>query len=574
MNSLIRILGYLRPHRRLVVTMFSFASLATIFDLLPPKLIGMIIDDVIQAERTELLPWVLSGLVMAYGLKNVLNSFRIRFNNILEQRVIFHLRQQVFHALQRLSISYYENRSTGEIMSRVMSDTEHVERIFIDGLESMLTATLTLVGITIILFALNWKLALLSLIPIPLLIFSGITFSRRVHGYYHVIRKSTADLSAYLQDALSGIRETMGFNRHKYEHARFDEKSRAVNASTLQAMFLWSVYSPSMIFIGSLGTVFVLWVSPSEIASGQLSVGDLVMFMLYLALFYVPINQIHSVNHMLQHALAASERIFEVLDTEPDVVDRMGVVTPQEKLEGVVSLQDVRFDYRQDLPVLNGVTINIPPGQRVALVGPSGAGKSTLIKLMMRFYDVKGGSLSLDGVDVRDLPLAYLRSQVGLVQQEPFLFNGTVRDNIAYSNPEATQSDIEGVAMAARAHEFIMELPEKYDTWIGERGVKLSVGQKQRVAIARVLLKDPPIVIFDEATSNIDTETEVKIREALDVLTQGRTTIVIAHRLSTLQQVDRILVLERGCLVDEGTHSILLARDGLYRTLYQAQFER
>ncbi len=348
MNSLLRILGYLRPHRRLVLTTLSFATLATVFDLLPPWLIKVIIDDVIQAGRTALLPWVLVGLVAAYGLKNVLNSFRIRFNNILEQRVIFDLRQQVFHALQRLSVSFYENRSTGEIMSRVMSDTEHVERIFIDGLEGMLTASLTLAGITILLFTLNWKLALLALIPIPVLAISASVFSRRVHHYYHEIRKNTADLSAYLQDALSGIRETMGFNRHEYERARFDQKSQAVNASTLKAMFLWSVYSPSMIFLGSLGTVLVLWVSPSEVSSGELSIGELFMFVSYLALFYVPVNQIHSVNHMLQHALAASERIFDVLDAEPDVVDRPGVMAPKGKLEGTVTLTKVLFAYRSD----------------------------------------------------------------------------------------------------------------------------------------------------------------------------------------------------------------------------------
>ena len=549
-----------------------FATFTTIFDLLPPWLIKVIIDDVIQAQRADLLPWVLGGLVLAYGLKNTLNSLRIRFNNILEQRVIFHLRQQVFHALQRLSISFYENRSTGEIMSRVMSDTEHVERIFIDGLEGMLTAFLTLVGITILLFALNWKLALLALIPIPILIASTIIFSKKVHGYYHEIRKKSADLSAYLQDALSGIRETMGFNRHEYECARFDQKSQAVNVSTLKAMLLWSVYSPGMIFVGTLGTVLILWVSPSQVASGHLSIGELFMFVSYLALFYVPVNQIHSVNHMLQHALAASERIFDILDTEPEIVDPPGISTRVKRLEGTVTLKDVEFSYRPNVPVLRKVSLHIPSGQRVALVGPSGAGKSTLIKLAMRFYDVKTGSLSLGGVDVRNLPLDFVRGQIGLVQQEPFLFNGTVRDNIAYSNPDATQSEIEGVAIAARADEFIEELPEKYDTWIGERGVKLSVGQKQRVAIARVLLKDPAVVIFDEATSNIDTETEVKIREALEVLTQGRTTIVIAHRLSTLQQVDRILVLNRGELIEDGKHASLIEKKGLYRTLYEAQF--
>ena len=573
MNVLLRILGYLRPHRSLVLTTFSFAALATIFDLLPPWLVKVIIDDVIQENRFSLLPWVLGGLVLAYGFKNVANSLRIRFNNILEQRVVFQLRQQVFHALQRLSIKFYEDRSTGEIMSRIMNDAEHVERIFIDGLESTLTASLTLIGITIVLFAVNWKLALLALVPIPILVVSAVRFSRRVHGYYHEIRKNTAELSAYLQDALSGIRETMTFNRHSFERERFDARNREVSQSNLKAMFLWSVYSPGMIFLGAMGTVLILWVGSTEVAQGDLKVGELVMFVAYLALFYVPVNQIHSVNHMLQHALAASERIFEVLDARPEVEDLHGVVAPPTRFPGSVRFEGVDFAYKPESQVLHGISLSVEAGESVALVGPSGAGKSTMIKLLMRFYDVKGGSLALDGLDVRRMPLAFLRSQIGLVQQEPFLFNGTVRENIIYGDLDATDHAIEQVAVAARAHDFIMELPEQYETRIGERGVKLSVGEKQRVAIARVLLKNPPIVVFDEATSNIDTETEVKIREALTVLTRGRTTIFIAHRLSTLQQVDRIIVLERGRVVEEGTHAELLDKKGLYTNLYEAQFQ-
>lgn len=573
MNVLLRILGYLRPHRPLVLTTFSFAAMATIFDLLPPWLVKVIIDDVIQENQFSLLPWVLGGLVLAYGFKNVANSLRIRFNNILEQRVVFQLRQQVFHALQRLSINFYEDRSTGEIMSRIMNDTEHVERIFIDGLESTLTASLTLIGITIVLFAVNWKLALLALVPIPILMVSAVRFSRRVHGYYHEIRKNTAELSAYLQDALSGIRETMVFNRHSFERERFDVRNREVSQSNLKAMFLWSIYSPGMIFLGAMGTVLILWVGSMEVAQGDLKVGELVMFVSYLALFYVPVNQIHSVNHMLQHALAASERIFDVLDTKPEVDDPHGVVAPTTRFLGSVRFEGVDFAYKPESQVLHGISLSVAAGESVALVGPSGAGKSTMIKLLMRFYDVKGGSLALDGIDVRNVPLAFLRSQIGLVQQEPFLFNGTVRDNIIYGDLDATDHAVEQVAVAARAHDFIMELPQQYETWIGERGVKLSVGEKQRVAIARVLLKNPPIVVFDEATSNIDTETEVKIREALTVLTQGRTTIFIAHRLSTLQRVDRIIVLERGRVVEEGTHAELLDEKGLYANLYEAQFQ-
>ncbi len=542
-------------------------------ELVPPWVIKIIIDDVIQAKQASLLPLALGMLVGAYFFKNVFASLRIRFNNQLEQTVVHDLRRHVFSALQRLSINYFENRSTGEIMSRVTNDTEHVERIFIDGLEGVLTATLTLIGITIMLFTINWKLAVLSLLPIPLLMVSASWFTSTVHGYYHQIRKSSAELSGYLQDALSGIRETMGFVRQAYEQARFDRLSRAYSETNLKAMVLWSLYSPGMIFLAGLGTVLILWYGAGEVMEGRLTLGELVLFLSYLALFYVPINQIHSVNHMLQHALAASDRVFEVLDAVPEVVDRPGVVTPTHRMRGEVRFEGVQFHYRRDVPVLRRLSLSVSAGERVALVGPSGAGKSTLLKLLMRFYDVTGGAVLIDGQDIRDMPVAYLRQQIGLVQQEPFLFNGTLRENIAYGDLSAGQDRLEAAARASRAYEFILALPEGYDTWIGERGVKLSVGQKQRLSIARVLLKDPPIAIFDEATSNIDTETEVKIREALVELTRGRTTFIIAHRLSTLHDVERILVIDDGRLVEDGRHEDLLRRGGVYAGLYEAQFQ-
>jgi ABC-type multidrug transport system fused ATPase/permease subunit len=556
-KSLLRILRYIRPYRSLALMTLACAGLTTVLELIPPWLTKVVIDEVIQAQRANLLPWIIAGLIVTYGMRNVFGS----------------LRDQVFSALQRLSISYYENRSTGEIMSRVNNDTEHVERIFIDGLESMLTASLTLIGIMVMLFLLNWRLALLSLLPIPLLVLSASTFTKRMHRYYHDIRRSSADLNAYLQDAISGIRETIGFNQQSSERTRFNVLSRDYSQSNLNAMYLWSLYSPSMMFVGSLGTVLILWFGAHEVLSGSLTLGELVMFLGYLALFYVPINQIHSVNHLLQHALAASDRVFEVLDTAPEVQDRPGVAAPVERLHGAVRFEQVGFFYRPDVPVLTDITLDIKPGERIALVGPSGAGKSTLLKLLMRFYDVKSGALLIDGHDVRDLPLAFLRHHIGLVQQEPFLFNGTVRDNIAYGDPTADQGRIEEAARAARAHEFIAELPEGYETWIGERGVKLSVGQKQRVSIARVLLKNPPIVIFDEATSNVDTETELKMREALSTLMEGRTTFTIAHRLSTLQDADRIVVVDRGRILEEGSHDALLSQGGLYTILYEAQFQ-
>ncbi len=573
MRALLRVLQYLRPYRLLACATLASAIAATALDLVPPWLIKIVIDDVIQAHRPELLGWAVAGLIGAYALKNVFISLRIRLNNTLEQRVVCDLRNQVFAALQRLSISYFENRSSGEIMSRVTNDTEHMERIFVDGLEGMLTASLTLAGITVMLFVLNWKLALLSLIPIPVLVLSATAFTGRVHRYYHDIRRHAAELNAYLHDALSGIRETMGFNRQAYEQARFDIRSRRYSDSNLDAMRLWSFYSPGMMFVGSIGTVLILWYGTGEVARGVLTIGELVMFLSYLALFYVPVNQIHSVNHMLQHALAGSERVFEILDARSEVQDRPGAAAPAGRLDGAVRFDEVSFAYRPDVPVLQSLTLDVRPGERIALVGPSGAGKSTLLKLLMRLYDVQSGAILLDRYDLRDLSLAFLRSQIGFVQQEPFLFNGTVKENIAYGDLDADQARIEDAARAARAHDFIDELPDGYDTWIGERGVKLSVGQKQRVSIARVLLKNPPLVVFDEATSNIDTETEVKIREALDNLTRGRTTFIIAHRLSTLHNVDRIVVMDRGRIVEQGAHQELLVRGGLYAGLYEAQFQ-
>jgi ABC-type multidrug transport system fused ATPase/permease subunit len=557
----------------MVVGTFVFAGLTTGFELVPPWLIKVVIDDVIQAGKTQLLSLVFVGLCTAYVLRNLCSSTRIKLNNSLEQQIVHDLHVQVFGALQRLSINFFENRPTGEVMSRVLNDTEHMQRIFVDGLEEIITAGLTLIGIMTVLFWLNWKLALMALVPIPLLIVGAIAFTKRIHKHYRKIRKDSAELNALLQDSLAGIRETMGFNRQAYEQDRFDRKSDQCRRDTLKAMYLWSYYSPGMMLAGSLGGALVLWNGAQEVLSMHLSVGELVMFMSYLALFYVPINQIHSVNHMLQHALAASERVFEVLDIVPDVKDEPGACAPVARLTGEIEFRGVHFHYRPEAPILDDVSLTVRAGERVALVGPSGAGKSTTLKLLTRFYDVTGGAITIDGHDLRCMPVTFLRSQIGLVQQEPFLFNGTVRENLLYGNLSAGHEDVEAAAKAARAHEFIVNLPEGYDTWIGERGVKLSVGQRQRVSIARVLLKDPPIVMFDEATSNIDTETEVKIREALDELTKGRTTIVIAHRLSTVHGMDRIIVLNHGRVVEDGPHEVLMARGGIYAALYEAQFQ-
>lgn len=573
MKSLFRVIGYLKPHWPLALMTFGAAVLVTLIELLPPWLIKLIIDDVIKGGRISWLPWLILGLLSAYFFKNLLAIGRIWSNNLLEQHVIYGLRDQVYRALQCLSISYFENRSTGELMSRVINDVNNLERIFIDGIEAILMSGLTLIGITAVLFYLNWRLALLSLVPVPFLILGASLFTRRIHRLYHVIRQKSAQLNALLQDALSGIRETMSFNRAAYEIDRFNRLSRDYCNSNLKVARLWGLYSPGMIFLGSMGAVLILWYGTHQVIQGKMTVGELVAFLSYLALFYTPINQIHSVNHMLQHALAAGERVFEILDAEPEVKDRPDAIALSTKIQGAIRFEEASFNYRAEVSVLKRVSFEIMPGEHVALVGPSGGGKSTIIKLLMRFYDVDSGRITLDGYDLKDLKLSFLRDQTGIVQQEPFLFNGTVRENIAYGNLRAGETAIIEAARLAHAHDFIVGLPEGYDTWIGERGVKLSVGQKQRLAIARAALKDPAIIIFDEATSNIDTETEAKIQEALEYLTRQRTTLIIAHRLSTLRHVDKILVVDDGRIVEEGTHDELLLARRLYTTLYEAQFE-
>ena len=571
MKSLLRVLSYLKPYQKGVAMTLFLAISTTLLDLVPPWLIKMIVDSLVEGKESLWLYGPIAGLAGIYLARNFTNHRRILANNKIEQNVVFDLRSDVYRALQNLSMSYFENRSTGELMSRANDDVNYVERIFIDGVEQVVTAILTLIGISAILFYMHWKLAVVALLPIPFLVYGAWFYTSKAHDQYHVVRKRAAKMNAKLQDSISGIRETLSFNRQLHEIKQFEKRSRDYCNGTLEVMRLWAFYSPSMMFLGSLGTVLILLYGVGLVQAGDITVGSLIAFVGYLALFYTPINQLHSVNHMLQHALASGERLFEIIDTVPEVQDAPEAILPSTNVRGTIQFNRVDFSYIPGKPTILGFDLTIAAGEKIAIVGHTGGGKSTLIKLLMRFYDVESGSILIDGYRIKDLKLSYLREQIGLVAQDPFLFNGTVAENILYGNIEADRDQIISAAVSAHADRFIINLPDGYDTRVGERGVKLSGGEKHRIAIARTFLKNPPILVLDEATSSVDTETENHIKQALNILMAGRTTLIVAHRLSTLEGADRVLVLKKGELVETGDHDSLIATDSEYAQLFRQQ---
>ncbi len=571
MKSLLRVLSYLKPYKKRVAVTLSLAISTTLLDLVPPWLIKIIVDSLVESKDSLWIYSPIAGLAGIYLARNFTNHQRIMVNNKVEQNVVFDLRSDVYRALQNLSMSYFENRSTGELMSRANDDVNYVERVFIDGVEQVVTAVLTLVGISVILFYMHWKLAIAALLPIPFLIYGAWLYTSRAHDQYHVVRKRAATMNAKLQDSISGIRETLSFNRQLHEVKQFEKRSRDYCNGTLEVMRLWALYSPSMMFLGSLGTVMILLYGAGLVQAGDITVGSLIAFVGYLALFYTPINQLHSVNHMLQHALASGERLFEIIDTVPDVQDAPDAVLPSTNVRGAIQFDRVDFSYTAGKPAIAGVDFTIAAGEKIAIVGHTGSGKSTLVKLLMRFYDVESGTILIDGHRIKNLKLSYLREQIGLVAQDPFLFNGTIAENILYGNIEADRDQVISAATSARADSFIKNLPDGYDARVGERGIKLSGGEKHRIAIARTFLKNPPVLVLDEATSSVDTETENHIKQALNMLMKGRTTLIIAHRLSTLEGADRVLVMKNGELVETGDHDSLIATDSEYAQLFQQQ---
>jgi ATP-binding cassette, subfamily B, bacterial len=566
-----RVAVYLRPYKGMAAGTIACALLSMTFSLAYPKLTQFVIDRVLVQKQFDLLTPMMLALLGAFLLRDLFNSLRIRINNTFEQNVIYDMRRELYARLQRLPVNYFDQRASGDLMTRVVEDVNSVERVLIDGTEQGTVALLSIVGVTAIMFATNPLLAAVAMVPLPLLAGGALWYTLTAHRRYRVQRQAASAMNALLMDNLQGVRQIKAFGREPHEDGRFAQRADALRQGTLGIMRVWAAYSPAMSFAAALGMGLVLWAGGRQVLAGQMTLGQLVGFTLYLGLFYEPVARLHGLNQMLQAARAAGERVFDILDTpveRPEPLRRQTLRTP---VRGDVVYERVAFSYVGGQAVLHDVSLHARPGEVVALVGPTGAGKSTLVNLLPAFYEPSTGRILIDGQDVATITLDSLRAHISVVSQEAFLFNGTIRENILYGRLDATEDELVAASRAANCHEFIMRLPAGYDSRVGERGVKLSVGEKQRVSIARALLKDAPILILDEATASVDTATERLIQEALERLMAHRTSFVIAHRLSTIRSANQILVMRQGQIIERGTHDELLAANGLYSKLAHIQ---
>ena len=594
-----RVAKYLRPYKLLATLTIFFAVLSLFSSFAFPHLTEKTVDEVIRQGHTEKLTAIMVFLLGAFLLRDLFNSLRILVNNHFEQNVIFDMRREVYARLQRLPVGYFDQRASGDLMTRVIEDVNSVERVLIDGTEQGVVALVGVLGVGTILFLKNPVLGLVAMSPLPILAAGALWYTLTAHRRYRKQREASSAMNALLMDNLQGVRQIKAFGRESHEDGRFSDRANALRKGTLGIMRVWAIYSPVMGFAGALGFGLVLWVGSRMVINQSMTVGELMGFLFYLGMFYTPMGQLHGLNQLLQSGRAAGERVFDILDAIEERSDRASRQPLREPVKGEVVYENVSFSYSssesrlqaefEDHPVVRaqqiaeppeGATPNVVlreiflragPGEMIALVGPTGAGKSTIVNLLPAFYEPTAGRILVDGQDISRATLASLRAQISVVSQEAFLFNGTIRENILYGKLDATEQELHAASKAANCHEFISRLPQGYDTHVGERGVKLSVGEKQRVSIARALLKNSPILILDEATASVDTATERLIQEALEHLMAGRTSFVIAHRLSTIRKADQILVLRQGQIIERGNHDELLALDGLYAKLARIQ---
>lgn len=575
MKTLLFVLGYTRRYMApMVVAILAMIGLVGV-QLVAPAIIRQLVAAVesgVWDQGTMQFVLRLALVILAvYAGRAVLRFLSSYMAHVAGWNVVADVRRRIYEHLQGMSLRFYEDKQTGELMSRAINDTDMFERLIAHAVPGVMVNVLMLIGVSTVLLSMNWRLTLITLAPMPLIVLAMRGFARYVRPAFRARQAELANLNATLADNISGIREIKAFTREENEAIRVSEHIDRYRDSMLRALRLMATFDPFVEFASSLGTIIVIYFGGRLAFQQVLPIADLVAFFLYLDIFYQPVRNLSAVWEQLQESLAGADRVAELLDEQPEIADQEGAMALKSRAKGEITFRGVGFHYLEGEPVLEDINLHIPANSVVALVGPTGVGKTTLASLIPRFYDVCEGCIELDGMDIRTLQLESLRQQVAIVLQDVFLFHGTVRENILFGRPGATEAEMIAAAKVANAHGFIVDLPDGYDTMIGERGVKLSGGQKQRLSIARAVLKDAPILILDEATSSVDTETELLIQEALERLMVGRTTIIIAHRLSTIRKADMIVVLEGRRIVEMGTHQQLMAQNGLYRHLNEVQ---
>lgn len=567
-----RLLRFVLPYKKRLVAAVICMAFSGASNVVVPWLIKDVIDKVLANKDTVTLNLIVIGILVLFLFRGFFYFGERYLMSFVGQKIVNDIREKLYRHLQTLSLSYFDRRKTGNIMSNLTNDVSALQTAIAGNLISFVQEAVILAGSLVSMFALYWKLTLLTLVIVPLVVVTINFFGGRLRKAGHDVQGKMADITALLEEAISGIRIIRSFNREEFEIKRFVVQNDKNFWALMTTTKLTSMLTPFIQFFAAIAVTGIIWYGGMSVIEGKMTAGALIAFLIYAINLANPVRRISEIYGDIQKSLAAADRVFETLDTMPEVQEKKNAITLP-KVQGHIVFDHVSFAYDKDHEALTDFNLEVKPGQVVALVGPSGAGKSTVANLLPRFYDITGGKLTIDGVNIKDVTFSSLRQQIGLVPQETMLFNASVRDNILYGCLDASEEEVIAAAKAANAHEFIMDLPQGYDTHVGDRGNALSGGQRQRIAIARAILKNPQILILDEATSALDTESEKIVQAALDRLMEGRTAVVIAHRLSTVRNADDIVVIDHGKIVEEGTHTELLAKNGLYASLYAVQFK-